>query len=169
MNSAVKTTEPKIEERAEMPYAAVRVQIAVDEMGSGIIPQIHDEVIAWLDEQGLKPIGAPLMRYHVINMPGRLDISIGWPIEKLLKGNDRITVDSLPAGRYASLIYTGLHNGIAGNSVLIGWARDQGLEWDAWDEPEGHAFRSRVEFTLTEPDDEPDFSKWDTEVAIKLV
>lgn len=168
MNTTVKTTEPKIDERADMPYAAVRTQISVDEMGSGIIPQLHDEVIAWLDQHGLKPAGPPLIRYHVINMPGRLDISIGWPIEKLLKGTDRITVDSLPAGRYASLIYTGLHNGIAGNSVLIGWASKEGLTWDAWDAPEGHAFRSRVEFTLTEPDDEPDIAKWDTEVAIKL-
>lgn len=168
MNTTVKTTEPKIDERAEMPYAAIRSQISMDEMGSGIIPQHLDEVIAWLDTQGLKPAGPSLIRYHVINMPGRLDISVGWPIDKAVKGDERVTVDSLPAGRYASLIYTGLHNGIAGNSVLIGWAQDQGLEWDAWDTPEGHAFRSRVEFTLTEPDDEPDIQKWETEVAIKL-
>lgn len=168
MNTTVKTTEPKIEERAELPYAAIRTQISMDEMGSGIIPQLHDEVIAWLEQRGLKPAGPPLMRYHVIDMPGRLDISIGWPIEKVVPDDDRVTVDSLPAGRYASLIFTDLHKGVEGNGVLIVWAKDQGLEWDAWDEPEGHAFRSRVEFTLTEPDDEPDISKWETEVAIKL-
>jgi effector-binding domain-containing protein len=162
------TTEPKIEYRAELPYAGIRTQISHQEMGSGIIPQLLDELLAWLAGQGTQPAGPPFMRYHVINMADKLDIELGWPVAASLTGNGRINASMLPAGRYASLIYTGIENGIKGNSVLIGWAEENGLTWDRWDDIKGVAFASRVEFYLTDPDDEPDMSQWETEVAIKL-
>lgn len=162
------TTEPKIEHRAELPYAGIRTQIRHQEMGSGIIPQLHDEVLAWIEQQGAHPAGPPFMRYYVINMADKMDIELGWPVAKILTGNGRVNAGVLPAGRYASLVYTGIENGIKGNSVLIGWADENGLVWDRWDDENGDAFASRVEFYLTDPADEPDMSKWETEVAIKL-
>jgi effector-binding domain-containing protein len=162
------TTEPKIEYRAELPYAGIRTQISHQEMGSGIIPQLHDEVLAWIEQQEVNPAGPPFMRYYVINMADKMDIELGWPVAKILTGNGRVNADVLPAGHYASLVYTGIANGIKGNSVLIGWADENGLVWDRWDDENGDAFASRVEFYLTDPADEPDMSKWETEVAIKL-
>jgi effector-binding domain-containing protein len=162
------TTEPKIEYRSELPYAGIRTQIRHQEMGSGIIPQLHNEIMTWLGQQEVQPAGPPFMRYYVINMDDKLDIELGWPIDKQLAGNGRIQTNVLPAGRYASLIYTGIEKGIEGNGVLIQWAEANGLAWDRWDDPNGDAFACRVEFYLTEPDDEPDMSKWETEVAIKL-
>ena len=58
--------------------------------------------------------------------------------------------------------------GREGNKVLVDWAKDNGIEWDRWDDANGDAFRSRYESFLTPPDTEPDYTKWDTEVAIKL-
>jgi len=74
----------------------------------------------------------------------------------------------IPTGRYAALIYTDVTKGIEGNRVLIEWAKEKGIEWDAWDAANGHAFRSRIESFLTEPADEPDQAEWETEVAIRL-
>jgi effector-binding domain-containing protein len=162
------TTEPKIEYRVELPYAGIRTQIRHQEMGSGIIPQLHGEILAWLAEQEAQPAGPPFMRYSVIDMADKMDIELGWPVAAFLTGNGRINADVLPAGRYASLIYTGVENGIKGNGVLIKWAEENDLAWDRWDDEKGDAFASRVEFYLTDPDDEPDMSKWETEVAIKL-
>ncbi len=161
-------TEPKVEDRAEQHYAGIRAQVTMDELGSGIIPQLHSEVMAWLDQQGVPPVGAPILRYHVIDMAGKLDIEIGWPIAAPIPGNGRVGAGVLPAGRYASLIYTGIANGIAGNDVLLRWAEERGIVWDRWDTPEGDAFRARVETEYTDPADEPDMAKWETEVAIKL-
>ncbi|HEU4321860.1 MAG TPA: GyrI-like domain-containing protein [Roseiflexaceae bacterium] len=161
-------TEPKIEDRAEQHYAGIRTQVTMDELGSGIIPQLHSEVMAWLNQHGVPPVGAPILRYHVIDMAGKLDIEVGWPITAPLPENGRVNAGVLPAGRYASLIYTGVANGIAGNAALIRWAEEQGIVWDRWDTPEGDAFRARVETEHTDPADEPDMSKWETEVAIKL-
>jgi len=72
----------------------------------------------------------------------------------------------LPAGRYASLIYSG--GGISGNRALIEWVRLQGLDFDRWDTEQGDNFRSRYETYLTDPAVEPRKSKWQIEVAIKL-
>ena len=74
----------------------------------------------------------------------------------------------IPAGRYATLIYRDVNKGIEGNRALIEWAGANNLEWDAWETEKGHAFRSRLEFFLSGPDDNPDPAQWDTEVAIRL-
>jgi hypothetical protein len=162
------TTEPKLEDRAEQPYVAIRTQAPVSDLGNGMIPRLQDEVLDWLGQKGIAPAGPPLMRFHVIDMPSRLDIELGWPVASPIGGEGHIVAGALPAGRYATLVYTGVANGVPANKLLIDWAREQGIEWDHWDTPEGDAFRSRYESLLTEPTDEPDPAKWETEVAIKL-
>jgi hypothetical protein len=72
----------------------------------------------------------------------------------------------LPAGRYASLIYTG--SGYAGNKALVDWAKANGIAWDRWNDAKGDAFCSRYESYLTDPKVEPHKTKWKIEVAIKL-
>jgi effector-binding domain-containing protein len=161
-------TEPKIEERAEQHYAGIRTQVTMGELGSGIVPQLHAEVMDWLNQHGVSPAGAPILRYHVIDMAGKLDIEIGWPVAAPVAGNGRVNAGVLPAGRYASLIYTGAANGVAGNAALITWAKERGIVWDRWETPAGDAFRARVETEHTDPAEEPDMAKWQTEVAIKL-
>lgn len=161
-------TEPKIDQRAEQPYVGIRVQTPVAEFGNVIQPT-HEEVIKWLKQQGLKPSGPSFIRYHVINMDDKLDIEMGWPVEKPLTGNGRVQSGTLPAGRYASLLYTGDYSGLMdANGVLINWAKDNNIAWDRWDDPNGDAFRSRYENYIKDPGDEPDPAKWETEVAIKL-
>jgi effector-binding domain-containing protein len=161
-------TEPKVEDRTEQHYAGIRAQVTMRELGSGIIPQLHGEVMAWLEQNGVPPVGAPILRYHVIDMAGKLDIEIGWPVGAPITGNGRVTAGVLPAGRYASLIYTGVANGIAGNAALLRWGEERGITWDRWETPEGDAFGARIETEQTDPADEPDMTKWETEVAIKL-
>jgi DNA-binding transcriptional MerR regulator len=100
--------------------------------------------------------------------PLLMDMELGILVAAPIRPDGRITPGALPAGRYASLVYTGRDRGYAGNGVLINWAQKQGLKWDAWDDPAGHAFACRYESFLTDPTEEPDHKKWQTEVAIKL-
>ncbi|GAB1422570.1 GyrI-like domain-containing protein [Anaerolineales bacterium] len=164
----MKISERKVERHDEQNYVGIRTKMKISEMGSGIIPQLLDEVWVWLEKQGEQASGASLMRYYVINMEGQLDVELGWFVDKPLKGEGRIQARTLPAGRYASLIYTGAGNGVKANGALIEWAKQQSMEWDRWDDEAGDAFRARYEVYLTEPDDEPDPAKWETEVCIKL-
>jgi effector-binding domain-containing protein len=159
-------SEPKVEQRAEQRYVGIRSQVPISQFPQ-IIPQHLDELFGWLGARGVAPAGAPFMRYYVINMQGNMDVEMGVPVASDVTGDERVAAGVIPAGRYASLVYTGL-DGMPGNAALIGWAETNGLQWDRWDDPHGDAFRARVEYYLTDPAEEPDQDKWETEVAIKL-
>jgi hypothetical protein len=95
-----------------------------------------------------------------------MDLEYAISVETPLRGDDRVKLSTLPAGRYASLIYTG--SGLQGNKALIEGSRAQGLEFDRWDTEQGDNFRARYEKFLTDSKVEPRKTKWDIEVAIKL-
>jgi effector-binding domain-containing protein len=125
-------------------------------------------VYAWLRQHGIAPAGAPFIRYRVIDMSAQLDIELGVPVARAVSGDDRIRADELPAGRYATLIYADVRRGIEANAALLEWGARQGLVWDSWTAENGEAFGARLESYLTDPQDEPDLAKWETEVAIRL-
>jgi effector-binding domain-containing protein len=159
-------SKPKLDNRAEQPYVGIRTQVPASQFKK-IIPQFLNELFGWLDKQGVAPAGAPFMRYHIIDMAGKMDVELGVPVASPMQGNERIIPGVIPAGRYASLVYSGV-TGIAGNKALIEWARKNNIAWDRWDDPNGDAFRSRIEYFLTDPAEQPDRKKWETEVAIKI-
>jgi effector-binding domain-containing protein len=160
-------TEPKVEHRDEQPYVGIRTQVPMRQFRK-VTPQLLGELFAWLDKRGVPPAGPPFMRFHVIDMKADMDIELGVPVARPLAGDDRVRAGALPAGDYASLVYTGVKNGIKGNGRLINWAASKGLALDRWDDEKGDAFGGRYESYLTDPKDQPDPAKWDTEVAIRL-
>jgi effector-binding domain-containing protein len=163
----MKMTEPQVDQRDAQPYVGIRTLATMQDL-STVIPQLHREVFTWLGEQGIAPAGPPFIRYHVIDMERQLDIDLGVPVAEAVAGNERVAAGTLPAGRYAALTYTGIDNGVAANWELLKWGEAQGLTWDQRDTPNGDAFGSRYESFITDPADEPDPAKWDTEVAIRL-
>ena len=91
----------------------------MSEIGPGIIPQLRDRILAWLSERGGEPSGPPFMRYHDIDMARELGIELALPITDKLAGDEEVQVSALPAGKYGSLINSGVGNAIAGNAALI--------------------------------------------------
>ncbi|GHO58360.1 DNA gyrase inhibitor [Ktedonobacter robiniae] len=160
-------TEPKIENRQAQPYMGIRTRVPMQKLDVAI-PQGLGEIFAFLGKYGVGPVNAPFVRYHIINMPEMLDIEVGVPVANTLPDEGHIHGGVLPAGRYASLIYTGIDHGIQGNAALLEWGVSQGLVWDRWETKDGDAFGSRLEIFLTNPGEEPDREKWETEVAIRL-
>ncbi len=159
------TTKPKVDTRAAQPTVGIRVQVPMSAFKE-VILQLLGEVLAWLGQKGIAPAGAPFMRFHTLGT--EYDIEIGAPVAQPLPAEGRVIASEIPAGRYASLIYTGRDDGYAGNKVLIDWAAEQGLGFDQWELATGDAFRARYESFLTNPNDEPDPTRWETEVAIRL-
>lgn len=160
-------SQPTIEERQDQPYVGIKTRVPMQQLPE-VIPQLLDEVMAWLGTQGVGPSGPPLIRYHVIDMAGQLDIELGWPVAAPLRAEGRVEAGVLPAGRYGTLIYKDANKGIEGNRALIEWAEAQGLAWDSWETERGDAFRSRFELFLDGPAEDPDPANWDTLVAIRL-
>ena len=157
---------PGIEERAERLYMGIRVQTPMKGM-SATTGRLIAELKGWFAEREVEQDGPPFLRLHVIDMAGTMDIEVGLPVVTALPDDGRVRAGTLPAGRYASLVYTG--NGIRGNGALLDWGRANGLTWDRWDDPGGDAFRCRYETFFTDPKVEPRKTRWETEVAIRLV
>jgi effector-binding domain-containing protein len=155
-------TEPKVEDRDLQHYVAIRTQATMQELDT-VIPQRLGDVFTWLGKQGVAPAGAPGARYLVIDMMALLDIEMGVPVATALSGDDRISASVLPAGRYASLVYTGIDNGIEANAALLNWGAEKGLVWDTRKTENGNAFGARLEPFLTNPDEEPDRARWETQ------
>jgi effector-binding domain-containing protein len=158
---------PKLEDRNEQPYMGIRTQSTMRNLGK-VIPKLLGEVFVRLEQNDVEPAGPPFIRYNVINMAAKLDIELCVPVASALLGDDRVSAGMLPAGRYASLVYTGVERGIEGNAALLKWGAENGLVWDRWVAENGDAFGARIESFLTKPDEEPDPAKWETEVAIRL-
>lgn len=158
--------KPKIDPRSKINYMGIRIIVPFKGI-SKEISRIADELNDWVEDNKVKISGLPFLRYHVIDMRGFMDISYCVPVRRALPDEGNVKADTLPAGRYASLVYSG--GGISGNRALIEWVRAQGLEFDRWDIEQGDNFRGRYETYLTDPKIEPRKSRWKIEVAIKLV
>jgi effector-binding domain-containing protein len=161
-------SEPRVDERREQPYLAIRSQVPMEQLPT-VIPRGIGEVHGWLTRQGIRPAGAPFVRYRVINMPGMVDVEVGWPVASPAPDPGHLAAGVLPAGRYASLIYTGDYPGLMeATAALLRWGAEQGLVWDSWPAENGDAFGGRLESYLTDPAEEPDRNKHETEIAIRL-
>jgi len=162
------SSAPEIVTRAEQPYVAIRTQVAMEDLGT-VVPPLNQEVFAWLGARGAASAGAPFWKYNVIDMAAKLEIEAGAPVAAAVAGDDRVVSGVLPAGRYATLTHVGHPSELyAATTALLNWAAEQGLTWDMTPGEDGERWACRLENYLTDPSQEPDMSKWVTELAFKL-
>jgi hypothetical protein len=57
---------------------------------------------------------------------------------------------------------------MAATSALLDWADGRELAWDVSQTDAGEKWGCRLEFYLTDPAEQPDTSKWQTELAFRL-
>lgn len=134
-----------------------------------VVPPLSSEVFGWLGAHDLKPAGSAFWRYAVIDMSGYLQIEAGEPTAVQVDGDERVRSGVLPAGRYATLRHIGApHTLIDATGRLLEWADGQGLRWDVSSSPEGERWGCRLEIYHTNPEEQPDLNKWETELAFRL-
>ena len=160
---------PEIVTRAEQPYVAIRGHVSMAELGAFAVRT--GEVFAWAGSRGLTPAGPPFLKYNVIDMMRQLEVENGVPLTAPADatGDGEVISGLLPAGRYATVTHVGHPSELAGTTkALLDWAAGQGLTWDMSPGETGERWGSRLEFYLTDPREEPDMSKWITQLAFKL-
>jgi len=155
--------EPAIEQRSEQPYVGVRAVVSMNALQDEI-PAMTAKLSRWLDANGLQASG-PFLRYHVVDMPERLDVEAGIPLSAPVDGKGEVDANILPAGRYAVLVYKGVHNGVASNKRLIDWLKERGEEVVSHGSANREVFEARYETFLT---DTASKAELETEVAIKV-
>jgi effector-binding domain-containing protein len=160
---------PEIVTRAEQPYVAIRGHVSMAEIGALAVRT--PEVFAWLGAHGIAPAGPPFLKYNVIDMMRQLEIDNGVPVAASVDstGDGELVSGVLPAGRYATLTHVGHPSELVGaTKALLDWAAEQGLTWDMSPDADGERWGSRLETLLTDPREEPDMSKWVTQLAFRL-
>lgn len=153
--------------RAEQPYVAIRQQVTM--AGLGALGARLGEVAGWLGARGLAPAGPPFFRFNVIDMMRELEVEAGFPVAAVAEGDGKIVAGVLPAGRYATVTHTGHPDELLDvTRELLEWAAGQGLKWDMTKTERGERWGCRLENYLTNPEEEPDMSKWVTQLAFRL-
>jgi effector-binding domain-containing protein len=145
--------EPRIEERAEQPYVGIRERVTME----GLPPAVDrgfPALFAWLADRGVKPAGPPFIRY--LDVTGsELVIDLGVPVPEGVAGDERVRAQALPAGRWIVALHVGRFDGLRdAHAAVQDWARQQGIAWDGF-----------AEHYRTDPREEPDSSRWETELA----
>ena len=165
------TAAPEIVTHAEQPYVAIRGQMTM--AGLGAFAARTGEVFAWLGPRGLAPAGPPFLKYNVIDMMRQLEVEAGVPVaapvDSGAAGQGEVVSGVLPAGRYATVTHVGHPSELVGaTKALLDWAAEQGLTWDVTPSESGERWGCRLETYLTDPSQEPDMSKWVTQLAFRL-
>lgn len=158
---------PEITQRAEQPYVGIRAQVSMQELGG--LAQRLSEVFGWLGAHGIAPTGAPFFRYNLIDMARELEVEAAVPVAAPVAADHQVISGVLPAGRYATVIHVGEPAGLAGaTGELLGWASEHGMSFDMTQTSDGERWGGRLEIYLTDPAQEPDMSKWETQLAFRL-
>jgi len=156
---------PKLVERDEVPYVSVPATVAFTAL-AGAIDAGFAQVFGGLEAHGIAPAGPPFIRYLRIDMTHTLDIELGVPVPAGTSG----MTGTLPAGRYLSLLHVGHYDElVAANATLQAWASEHGVTFAVTRCDDGDHWGARVEHYLTNPAEEPDPSRWQTEIAYLTV
>jgi effector-binding domain-containing protein len=159
---------PQLLERMPQKYAAIRIKISRDEIGS-IVPEIYSELSTWVSENGINISGASIIRYFSIDYgTGDVDIDVGYPISNNeAPAHNRIIINEIPHGTYAVLIHNGTYEYLVETTAkLLAWGQQQGIKWQSTQDNNVSIWGGRVEHYLVGPMDTQNSSDWKTEVAI---
>lgn len=159
-------TLPRIIDQKARPYVAVRRQVKMPfdaEIGPAMAA-----LFGALESQSIRTAGPVFFKYNIVVMP-ELEIEFGVPVADAVPGGGELVTGVLPAGRYAETTYFGHYDNLMDiNAILIGWAREKGIAWDVVAAPDGDHFAARMEIYHNDPEEEPDPSRWQTTVMIKV-
>jgi hypothetical protein len=161
---------PVLRKLEKVAYLGHRFEVA-DGVASAL-DGAFGEVFGWLGRQGVRPSEAPFVRFHELDPDGGpLTLEVGIVADLTPRPGDPLVAASLPAGRFVTYTHHGAYRSAtepdlaAARALLERWAGDRGLELARRRTPRGDAVACYLERYLVGPDQEPDHSRWRTELA----
>ncbi|MBS3848470.1 GyrI-like domain-containing protein [Devosia sp. J2-20] len=160
-------TVPRFQDLPVQTYAYISFTVSMAEMAQPA-NEGFPALFSWLSANGITPTGAPFYKYNRIDMARTLEVEAGVPVDRAAAGDDTVKFSQLPAGHYVWTTHTGPYDDLYdATAMLIGWAKERGIEWDSATQSDGHHFACRLEIYETDPEQEPDPDKWVTTLRIK--
>ena len=160
------------EERQTVHYIGIPLSARFSEFGAPggpneAVPRIYQ----WLGEHQVEPLGGPLYVYrHIGNNDDTVDLTVAVPITGSVKPTDGFVLGALPAGTYVVGRHVGAPDAIpAAHSEVKTWAETHGHRLDVLEDDSGELWTGHAEHFLTDPAEEPDTSKWVTDLLFKTL
>jgi effector-binding domain-containing protein len=134
----------EIYQQTAQPTLSIRTQVSVEKLPQ-VLGESYGAIGQYLASLGEAPGGAPFVAYYNMSMED-LDIEAGFPVLKTLPGSGAIQSSQMPAGKFATCLYTGPYQECgSAYETLTHWIQEQGYE------PTGVAY----EFYLNNPAETP--------------
>ncbi|MFL6099337.1 MAG: GyrI-like domain-containing protein [Actinomycetales bacterium] len=158
---------PRIVELTDQPYAAIRAQVTRSR-----IPEVVDrmrEIVDHLTERGIKPAGAPFLKYDVLGPGQALEMEAGVPVSDVSEGADAVAFSILRGGRFATVTHHGHYDRLKDTTQrLLEWGEHNRVRWDMDERDGAQAWGARLEIYTTNPLETPDPKDWVTDLLFRL-
>jgi hypothetical protein len=148
--------EPQVQQRTAEPYLAIHARVTTEAEFRRAADRGFPALFGWLGEHGVEPAGPIFIRYAA----DPAEIELGVPVAPGTSGDERVQAAELPAGRWATFLHVGPYTHVSEPDLAAAHA---GLQ--AWMDAQGLARASHVEHFIVGPVEEPDHTRWRTELA----
>jgi effector-binding domain-containing protein len=146
----------EIKDVQAQPMLAIRTTSTPAEL-PGVFREIINEVWEYCRRIGITPSGPSFGIFHEFGET--VDVEAGFPVPPGTEGEGRITAGEVPGGKVATAWHVGAYTKLGdAHQAMDDWIHGQG---------HGHG-RPPREIYWIGPGDEPDSSKWRTEVQYPL-
>jgi AraC family transcriptional regulator len=142
---------------APQATAVIRLAVAPREIGPALgeaLPEVWEHV----QRAGVPAVGGPFARYFVFGERS-VDLEAGFPVERPVAPGGRVVPGELPGGEAAVLVHHGPYDELPrAHEVLGAWVKKRGRV----------AAGAPWEVYVTDPGEEPDPARWQTDVVWPL-
>lgn len=147
----------EIKELSPQPAVIIRERTTAEGMGPAM-RALYPALIAFLEERGVRPAGPSFAVFHTYS-EDEVDFEAGFPVPEPVEGEGRVAASQLPGGPAAVTTHVGPYDTIGQvHDAMDAFLHGRGGE---------HGGPPR-EVYLSGPGDEPDSSRWRTEVIYPI-
>jgi effector-binding domain-containing protein/uncharacterized protein YndB with AHSA1/START domain len=158
MKTFVATTSEVEEVKTDAMNAVLIMSESNMEEMKNIMATNYGKLMAYIGENQLKMVGAPFTLYHSWDSLGNTNYESGIPIAKAANaGNDEIVYREIESFKAVKAIHYGPYDQLmVSYEKMMGYMSEKGLEMNG----------ATLEIYMTDPQQEPDMSKWETQIFI---
>ena len=166
--------EPRIATKQALPYLAVRCEIT--EGVPAAIDAAFPKFMQRLGERGVALAQAPFIRILEVDEDGEpLLLECGAPVAAGTDGEGDVYAAELPAGRYVTATHVGAYRSEDKRDLgdaraeLLDWMEREGIAYSRPRDGGGEVIACGYDQLHVSPPMEPDFTKWETELAYLVI